>query len=87
MPEISRLFGIIIYMYHKDHAPSLFICKIWRNGSNVLYRNGRNNQRRFAQEPKRLVQAWIELHKEELFTNWNLLQQENAEFFKIKPLE
>jgi hypothetical protein len=24
MPEISRLLGIVIYMYYKDHAPPHF---------------------------------------------------------------
>ena len=35
----------------------------------------------------RLVQAWAELHKEELMENYLELQQEQASFFKIKPLE
>ncbi len=24
MPELSRFFGILIYMYHRDHAPAHF---------------------------------------------------------------
>jgi Domain of unknown function (DUF4160) len=27
MPEISRFYGIIIYMYFKDHAPPHFHAK------------------------------------------------------------
>lgn len=33
----------------------------------------------------KLVQAWIELHKEELVANWKLLS-EDEEFFQIEPL-
>ncbi|MCR5062326.1 MAG: DUF4160 domain-containing protein [Treponema sp.] len=35
---------------------------------------------------KKLVEAWIEIHKEELMANWKLLD-EGEEFFKIEPLK
>ena len=34
----------------------------------------------------RLVQAWVELHREELTENYNLLREEVGSFKKIKPL-
>jgi hypothetical protein len=34
----------------------------------------------------RLVQAWIEIHREELMADWKLAT-EGQEVFKIKPLE
>lgn len=34
---------------------------------------------------KKLVEAWIEIHKEELQANWKLLD-EGEQFFKIEPL-
>lgn len=34
----------------------------------------------------RLVQAWIEIHKEELFANWKLAQKGETPF-KIEPLK
>ena len=33
----------------------------------------------------KLIEAWMELHKEELEANWKLLS-ENGEFYKIEPL-
>lgn len=33
----------------------------------------------------KLVQAWIELHKEELVANWKLLSEDEG-FFQIEPL-
>ena len=35
---------------------------------------------------KKLVEAWIEIHKEELMANWKLLE-EGEQFFKIEPLK
>ena len=34
----------------------------------------------------KLVVAWIEIHKEELKTDWKLLEEEER-FFKIEPLK
>ena len=33
----------------------------------------------------KLIQAWIQIHKEELNSLWILMQEENK-YFKIKPL-
>lgn len=33
----------------------------------------------------KLIEAWIIIHKEELITLWNLMQDE-GKYFKIKPL-
>ena len=35
----------------------------------------------------RLIQAWVELHREELEKNWEILVGQKTEFFKIKPLD
>ena len=35
---------------------------------------------------KRLIQAWIEIHKEELLADWQLAV-EGSEIFKIDPLK
>ena len=35
---------------------------------------------------RKLVEAWIEIHKEELKANWKLLD-EGEQFFKIEPLK
>ncbi|WP_310589003.1 DUF4160 domain-containing protein [Dyadobacter crusticola] len=35
----------------------------------------------------RLVQAWVELHREELYINYFESQKDNAQFRKIRPLQ
>jgi len=34
----------------------------------------------------RFIQAWVEIHRDELLANWNLCQQ-GEEPFKIDPLK
>jgi hypothetical protein len=85
MPIISRFFGIIIYMYWRDHAPPQFHAKygddeiIVEIESGVI--TGRMSKRGIA-----LVQEWRELHKAELLDNWRLAE-EKKELKRIDPLE
>ncbi len=39
----------------------------------------------FPSNKMKLLQAWIEIHKEDLEANWKLLSA-GQEFFKIEPL-
>ena len=87
MPEISRFFGIIIYMYAKDHLPPHFHAEY--NGEEAMFaiETGEIIIGSLPRKPTRLVQAWIELHRDELMENYNLLQEETGSFKKIKPLQ
>jgi len=87
MAEICRFFGIIIYMYHKDHVPDHLHARFAEFEAMFSIDSGEIIEGELPKSQTRLIQAWIEIHKEELKNNWNLLQQENASFFKIKPLE
>jgi hypothetical protein len=87
MPEISRFFGIVIYMYLKDHFPPHFHAKYGEHEAMFSIETGEIFQGDIPKTQKRLVQAWVELHREELIKNFELLQNENAEFFKIDPLK
>lgn len=78
MPELSRFFGIIIRMFsepsERHHVPhfhayyqeSVAVFSI----SPVEIVTGSIPQRQ-----QRLVEAWAELHQEELLADWNLLQE------------
>ena len=88
MPELTRFFGIIIRMfaepgaphhrphfhaYYQNHAAVFAIDTIELIGGSLPLRQ------------RRLVDAWAELHQEELLDNWNRLQR--GEYpFKIAPL-
>lgn len=40
----------------------------------------------FPKKKQRLVEAWIEIHREDLEANWKLLSN-GEQFFKIEPLK
>jgi len=78
MPEISRFFGIVIRMfmevearhsvphfhaYYQEHVGIFGI-----HTADLLAGSQPKRQRR-------LVEAWAELHREELVDDWNALQQ------------
>lgn len=70
MPIISVFFGIIIRMYHADHAPPHFHASyqgfealIAIDGGNVMAGN-------LPKKALRIVQEWGIVHKDELMANW-----------------
>jgi Domain of unknown function (DUF4160) len=78
MPEISRFYGIIIRMfaepserhhtphfhaYYQEHVAVFSISPIALVAGSV------------PQRQQRLIEAWVELHQDELLADWNLLQQ------------
>ena len=87
MPIISQFYGIIISMFYfeseKHHKPHLHARY---NGIKATYdfdSNRINGNMPLKQD--KLIQAWIQIHKEELNSLWILMQEENK-YFKIKPL-
>ncbi|MCL4858460.1 MAG: DUF4160 domain-containing protein [Caldilineaceae bacterium] len=88
MTEISRFFGIIIRMYpeggmyhHRPHFHATY------QGVTVSYSIEPIEPIRgqFSPRQRRLVEAWIELHQDELLENWRLLSSGYAPH-KIDPL-
>jgi hypothetical protein len=81
MPEISRFYGIIIYMFFNDHAPPHFKAKYGEFEANFLIENGSLLNGDFPIGKAKLVSAWAEIHKEELVEMWI-----SKAFNKINPL-
>ena len=88
MPEIARFFGIIIRMYSEAggphsrphmHAYYQEEVAIYAVDSLDLLAGS------LPRQQQRLVEAWAELHREELLANWERLQQGRAPV-KIEPL-
>ena len=82
MPEISRFYGIIIYMFFNDHNPPHFKVKYGEFEGNILIDNGNLLNGDFPVSKLKLVQAWAEIHKDELLTMWN-----TKEFHQVTPLK
>ncbi len=81
MPEICRFYGLIIYMFYNDHQPPHFKVKFGEFEANVFIENGNLLNGDLPLNKLKLVQAWAEIHKDELILIWDTKQ-----FHKIKPL-
>lgn len=88
MPELARFFGIIIRMYaeaggphHRPHFHAYYQeeVAIYAIDSIDLIAGS------LPRPQQRLVEAWAEIHREELLASWDLLQQGRSPD-KIEPL-
>lgn len=87
MPTLSMFFGIIIRMYYapKEHNPP-HIHAVYQDKEAVFdIADGTVATGDLPSKQSRLVQAWIEIHREELTANWELCQNGEPPF-KIEPL-
>ena len=82
MPEISRFYGLIIYMFFNDHNPPHFKVKYGDFEANILISNGTILNGDLPISKLKLVTAWAEIHKEQLQKMWD-----SKEFQKIQPLQ
>ena len=82
-------YGIIIRMFHfdnvKHHLPHLHAEYQGEVGVFSL-KTGELIAGNLPVRKIRLVQAWIEIHQEDLLADWQLAL-EGKEVFKIKPLD
>lgn len=85
MPEISRFYGIVIYMFIGDHNPPHF--HVYYDGELALIaiKDGQLLKGSLPPQAKRLVKQWLELHRDELLDNWNRLSNSESAI-SIKPL-
>lgn len=75
MPTISMFYGVLISMYFVDNKQHNLphIHAYYQEYEAVFdIENAEMIDGNFPRNKKRLVQAWIELHKEELYANWQL---------------
>jgi hypothetical protein len=89
MPTISMFYGIVIYMYAFDNKrhklPHIhasyqeFSAVFGIEDSEVL-------QGELPKNKMRLVQAWIEIHREDLLADWRI-SVSGHQPQQIKPLE
>jgi hypothetical protein len=87
MPEISRFFGIVIYMYFKDHQPPHFHAEYGGEEAQFSIETGNIIVGDLPRKQIRLIQAWVELHRQDLFDNYQESQKDSGQFVKIKPLQ
>lgn len=88
MPVISHFYGIIVQMFfnenEKHHQKHIHVRYneyeiVYDFDVNILEGNLPNKQ-------KKLVEAWILLHQEDLQSLWDLMHNK-GEIFRIEPLK
>jgi hypothetical protein len=89
LPEISRFFGIIIRMYweagaphHSPHFHAYYQDDMAIYGVESVELIAGSLPRR----QRRLVEAWAELHQQELIEDWHRLQAGQSPL-PVQPLE
>jgi len=88
MPAISMFYGVIVYMYfmdNKQHQMPHIHAKYQDNEVVVAIPNGEILEGSIPNSKMKLLQAWIELHKDELIANWQLAISGQLPY-KIEPL-
>ena len=85
MPEISRFFGIIVFMYFDEHNPPHFHVRYGDERAVVSINELRVMEGKLSRRALSLVLEWANEHRNELMNNWNSLQT-TGEYSKIDPL-
>ncbi|OHE82157.1 MAG: hypothetical protein A2107_10925 [Verrucomicrobia bacterium GWF2_62_7] len=88
MAVISMFYGIIISLYFMDrsrHKQPHVHARYQEHEAVLSVPDGRLLEGRLPANKMKLVQAWIEIHRDELLADWELAVQGQA-VFKIEPL-
>ena len=88
MPTLSMFFGIIIRMYYgpKEHNPPHIHAYYQDYKATFDIVECRLLEGNMPAKQKRLIQAWMEIHREELQADWHLCQN-GEQPYKIEPLK
>ena len=82
-------YGIIVYLYfidNKQHNTPHFHVKFQNDEAVISIPNGDLLEGSLPKPKMKLLQAWIELHKDELVADWELVVT-GQQPYKIDPLK
>ena len=86
MPQVSRFFGIIIFMFYDEHNPPHFHATYGEYKAEISINEMNILAGKLPSRALGLVVEWASLHHSELLENWNRI--ENGQLIeKISPLE
>ncbi len=89
MPTISMFFGILISIFYEDneqhHAPHIH-ARYQGKKVSIAIDDGRVLAGDFPPRQLRMVQVWIDIHRDELMADWELAVA-GDEPFRIAPLQ
>ena len=89
MPVISMFYGVMVLMYYfdnkKHHLPHIH-AQYGEEEAVISIPEGSVIEGSLRTAKLKLVQAWIEIHRDELMADWDLAVTGKA-VFKIEPLK
>lgn len=89
MPTLSVFYGIIVKMYYFDnqqhHVPHIH-AEYGDSRAVFDINDGEILAGELPKNKRKLVEAWIEIHREDLMANWRLAVT-GQEIFRIDPLK
>ncbi len=88
MPTISMFYGIIVRMFAESGGQHNLphIHAAYSGEEVVMDLDGNVIEGKLPKGKMRLLLAWLEIHREDLKANWELLSN-NEPAFKIEPLK
>jgi len=89
MPTISMFYGILVAIFFEDNSrhnlPHIHV-RYQGMKAAIAIEDGTMLAGNFPPKQLRMVQVWIDLHKDELFADWELALS-GEEPFRIAPLQ
>ena len=85
MPQVSSFYGIVIYLYYRDHAPPHFHAIYGDDEAVVSIAAATITAGSLPRRARNLVEEWAVLHREELQRDWDLARA-NQPLDRIPPL-
>ena len=89
MPVLSMFFGIIVRMYReegsKHNMPHLHAEYSGKEIVMALDGTILEGEKDFPRNKQRMLEVWMEIHREDLEADWKLLSN-GEQFFRIDPL-
>lgn len=89
MPTISMFYGILVLMFFRDnrrhHLPHIH-ARYQGEEATIAIDDGRILDGSIPAKQLKMIQAWIEIHKEEIQVDWELAVN-GEEPFRIAPLQ
>jgi hypothetical protein len=85
MSSISRFYGIVVSMYGNDHPPPHFHARYGEYEAKIDIATSQLQAGDLPVRAWRLIREWTELHRDELWADWELAQA-RKELAKIDPL-
>lgn len=88
MPTISMFYGILILMYfydNKKHSAPHIHAEYGEYEATISIEDGAVLGDSLPSAKMKLVQAWIEIHRDDLMADWKLAVS-GEPLFKIEPM-